>query len=91
MTDMRQKDQAWIVGMVDNDHAKNDYQVMKAVLMDLRDELKQLNRVFSCQNFQRMPHDIRELVNLAKHRRRPTMKDAARMMARRRNKRKAKP
>lgn len=29
--------------------------------MDIRDELKQLNHVFACPNFQSMPHEIRKL------------------------------
>ncbi len=29
-----------------------------AVLMDIRDELQQLNRVFACPNFQRIPHTL---------------------------------
>jgi hypothetical protein len=29
-----------------------------AVLMDIRDELQQLNRVFSCYNFQQIPKKL---------------------------------
>lgn len=32
-----------------------------AVLMDLRDELKQLNRVFACHNFQAVPDLLRAI------------------------------
>ncbi|KAF0176479.1 MAG: hypothetical protein FD161_3018 [Limisphaerales bacterium] len=32
-----------------------------ALLMDIRDELQQLNRVFACPNFQAMPHEMRKL------------------------------
>lgn len=30
-----------------------------AVLMDIRDELKALNRTFNCINFQQMPHTMK--------------------------------
>jgi hypothetical protein len=29
-----------------------------AVLMDIRDELKELNRLLRCPNFQRIPHEL---------------------------------
>lgn len=32
-----------------------------AVLMDLRDELKTLNRVFACPNFQQVPRVLRDI------------------------------
>jgi hypothetical protein len=32
-----------------------------AVLMDIRDELKDLNRLLRCPNFTRMPQDLREI------------------------------
>jgi predicted SpoU family rRNA methylase len=50
MNSGRHKDGNWNVG---------DKPTMEgaqlAVLMDIRDELKQLNKVFSCFNFQQMP------------------------------------
>ena len=44
--------------------------VQIAVLMDIRDELKRLNRVFACSNFQNVPHVLRRIsANTAKPRR----------------------
>jgi hypothetical protein len=41
-----------------------------AVLMDLRDELKDLNNLFRCQNFLAIPHILRIIrKNTTKHRR----------------------
>lgn len=31
------------------------------MLMDIRDELKQLNAVFACQNFQNVPRELRAI------------------------------
>lgn len=60
MADLRNKDVNWSL----NDRQRDGvtYELIKAaVLMDIRDELRQLNRVFSCANFQNMPHEIRKL------------------------------
>lgn len=35
--------------------------VIVAVLMDIRDEVKQLNRVFGCWNFQQIPGSLRSI------------------------------
>lgn len=32
-----------------------------AVLMDIRDELKQLNRIFACPNFQQVPRILKTI------------------------------
>lgn len=44
----------------------NTYDSMKdgvtvALLMDIRDELQTLNRVFACQNFQNVPRELRAI------------------------------
>jgi hypothetical protein len=36
-------------------HTHSWESIQAAILMDIRDELKQLNRTFSCTNFQRIP------------------------------------
>ena len=57
-----------------------------AVLMDIRDELKQLNRVFSCGGYAGGKLDaIRYAVERLNKPRRITAKQAARVMAKRRN------
>ena len=35
--------------------------IHSALLMDLRDELQELNRLLHCQNFQGFPHAIRRI------------------------------
>lgn len=50
----REKDTNWNVGTSSSvDHAQ------LAVLMDIRDELKSLNRVLHCLDFQSMPGSLR--------------------------------
>ena len=56
MADTRHKDVNWNCGEnVSFDGAK------LAVLMDIRDELKIINRVFACQNFLSLPREIQGL------------------------------
>lgn len=54
--DRRRKDTTWTVntdtGTVTFDGAQ------LAVLMDIRDELKKLNTVFQCRNFQNIPRKL---------------------------------
>jgi hypothetical protein len=48
-------------------------QVEVAVLMDIRDELKRLNRTLSCPNFQRIPYKLDAIAgNTRKPKRRKT-------------------
>lgn len=60
MPDMRHKDADWAIGaQPDGGYSWAGAQV--AVLMDLRDELKQLNRVLACASFQRIPGDLAKI------------------------------
>lgn len=52
--------------MDDTRHKNSNWQIREitypgaqlAVLMDIRDELKQLNVLLHCENFQRIPHKL---------------------------------
>ncbi len=57
--DRRRKNQVWY-GANEDGSSTHD-QAMRALLMDLRDELQELNRVFACQNFQEIPHILRKI------------------------------
>lgn len=74
MTDTRQKDMAWLI--VQNERGKYNWeQVHAAVLMDIRDELKQLNRVFGRRNFLELPQIVRQIkANTAKPKRKKATK-----------------
>lgn len=52
---MRHKDANWNLGGKSEGTAVDWQQVTIAVLMDIRDEIKQLNRVFGCHNCLRIP------------------------------------
>lgn len=53
----RHKDQEW------NLPATSSYDsATLATLMDIRDELKTLNKVFACHNFVSIPHKLRNIV-----------------------------
>jgi len=56
---MRKANQIWDCG--DNLHSSTLEQAQLAVLMDIRDELQKLNRVFQCANFLNMPHELKTL------------------------------
>ncbi len=53
MADQRCKNFNWSVRATDDTTLFDGAQL--AVLMDIRDELRQLNRVFECHNFLRIP------------------------------------
>lgn len=53
----RHKDTEWNLP----DRAESWDQVAAAVLMDIRDELKKLNRVFECRNFMDVPHKLERI------------------------------
>jgi hypothetical protein len=54
MPDTRQKNTNWLV--TETAYGGYGYEAAHtALLMDIRDELQQLNRVFACYNFQRIP------------------------------------
>lgn len=54
MTDTRHQGANWSVGT-----APSMDGAQLAVLMDLRDELQKLNRLLACDNFTRIPGDIK--------------------------------
>jgi len=56
----RFKDVEWSVEADRSNRVSWD-QVQASILMDIRDELKQLNRIFSCPNFLAMPRDLRAI------------------------------
>lgn len=57
MTDTRRKDVNWVVG----DGTVDREQARLAVLMDIRDELKALNSLLHCSNFQAIPQMLRRI------------------------------
>jgi len=70
MADRRFKNVSWNLP-VDGRGAIATWDAVKlAVLMDIRDELQKLNRVFNCGNFLNVPNVLREISrNTAKPRR----------------------
>ena len=50
----RHKDTEWSLPDTDNTYTT----AQLAVLMDLRDELKKLNRLLDCPNFRAIPHTL---------------------------------
>ena len=68
--DRRKKDTNWALKIDGNGYTTTpDAQL--AVLMDIRDELKQLNRLLHCPNFTRMPYALDRIrLNTKKRKRR---------------------
>lgn len=56
MVDRRKKDVAWWVA--DDNGQTSLMQAQLAVLMDVRDELKKLNGLLHCPNFQNIPRKL---------------------------------
>lgn len=68
MADRRRKDISWRVTREDGTVASVDHAIL-AVLMDLRDELKQINRTLQCYETQRIPRYLKRIsANTAKPR-----------------------
>lgn len=57
--DRRKKNINWNV--VDENDRWYKHGALLPVLMDIRDELKQLNQLFACYNFTRFPHDLSQV------------------------------
>lgn len=57
MIDTRKKDANWLINAPEGGLWSLD-QARLAVLMDIRDELKQLNLAFSCRNFLSLPSAV---------------------------------
>lgn len=60
MRDTRHKNTNWSICRNADDSVSWDGAQL-AVLMDIRDELQQLNRVFSCHNAQDIPNILRRI------------------------------
>lgn len=58
MSDTRHKNTNWELPTSETGRIKDWAYVNIAVLMDIRDELQKLNRVFECQNFIRIPQKL---------------------------------
>ena len=59
--DRRCKDIRWAINLTDDGNKAQPGQAVLAVAMDIRDELKQLNRLLSCPNFVAIPTTLREI------------------------------
>lgn len=71
----RFKDSDWALPRSDSGHIDSWQLAQIAVLMDIRDELKQLNRVFGCRNFLELPQIVRQIkANTAKSKRKKATK-----------------
>lgn len=70
MSDTRFKDLNWALPLSSDSLRIQSWDHVKiALLMDIRDELKQLNCVLGCSNFQNVPHLLRRIsANTAKPR-----------------------
>jgi hypothetical protein len=73
MTDTRAKDWDWTIRKNSQDYYATETAQL-AVLMDIRDELKQLNRVFACHNAQDIPNILRRIDKNTKKRKRKVRK-----------------
>lgn len=60
MADTRHKDVSWNLYTNSSGNITLE-QVNVAVLMDIRDEMKQLNRLFHCSNFLEIPRILRTI------------------------------
>jgi hypothetical protein len=60
MADTRKKNTNWSI-KTNSDGTTPTDDAHLAVLMDIRDELQQLNRLLHCRNFTGMPHELRQL------------------------------
>ena len=76
----------WIVLGDDPEHAKSIHHAILAVLMDIRLELRALNSTLNCRRVVKMA-DAMIALNRKVQGRRITVRDAARVMAKRRNRR----
>jgi hypothetical protein len=60
----------WMVLENDNGRYEHD-QVMKALFMDIRNELRRLNQVLQCPNFIAVPSKLDQIAKNTRKRRRP--------------------
>lgn len=72
MTDTRKKDANWSLNILPSGNVSTD-DAQLAVLMDIRDELKILNRLLQCKNFIDIPFKLEAIKrNTTKPRKRGT-------------------
>jgi rRNA maturation endonuclease Nob1 len=73
----------WSVGDTGNGNM-SDQHALLCLMMDIRDELQKLNRVFECKNFLAVPTRLAEIsintTNIAKQTRRPRYKQCPRCL-----------
>ena len=56
----------------ENDNGRYDHdQVMRAIMLDIREELKRLNNVLQCPNFIAVPSKLDQIVKNTRKRRKP--------------------
>jgi hypothetical protein len=72
-TDKRLKDNRWGISADASGHYAYEGAQL-AVLMDIRDELKELNGLLRCQNFLDIPHLLRTIKRNTMKRKRPLRK-----------------
>jgi len=71
MVDTRHKDSNWIISdYKDSSEVGSWQQVQCAILMDIRDELKRLNGLLHCDNFQAIPRHLRQIRLNTNHKKR---------------------
>lgn len=86
--DRRQKNGNWYVLNERGEKYPGDYaHAHLAVLMDIRDELQALNRVFACPNFLAVPVVLREIAGATRDTRRKLTTISAKLRPRRKVKR----
>src|SRR5882762_6574866 len=66
----RYKNVAWVLPGNESDTTTPNVVVEQALLMDIRDELQRLNRVFACSNFLSIPRSLRSIDRQIKAQRR---------------------
>lgn len=70
----RWKNMHWNLRGNESDHTVPNDNIKLALLMDIRDELLQLNRVFACHNAQAIPGLLRKIARNTTKRRKPAPK-----------------
>lgn len=64
------KNTDWLI--LENDNGRYDHdQVMKALLLDIREELRRLNTVLQCPNFIAVPSKLDQIAKNTRKRRKP--------------------
>ncbi len=64
----RHKNFQWSVAPADNDGRHTWDSIRVSILLDIRDELQQMNRIWGCHNFQRIPQILDVIATDARRR-----------------------